>query len=84
MLSRIVTAKSVVETVDSLAKKSEKIFSIFSQTKAECDAVNKEIDQMATTKEAEAQRIIDEAKYLREIAAKNDNLAKKIESFINS
>lgn len=82
MLSKI-TSKPV-STVDSITKRSEKIFSLFSQTKIDCEALNSEINQMVTNKETEAQRILDEAKELKNIAAKNDNLAKKIEAFINS
>jgi hypothetical protein len=70
--------------LDSISKRSEKIFSIFSQTKIECEALNKEIAQMTENKKAEAQRILSEVTTLEGIMTKNDNLAKKIDSFINS
>lgn len=82
MLPKI-TSKSM-SPLDSISKRSEKIFSIFSQTKVECEALNKEIAQMTENKKAEAQRILSEVTTLEGIMTKNDNLAKKIDSFINS
>ena len=82
MLSKITS--NTVSTVDSITKRSEKIFILFSQNKIYFESLNIDIKKIVTTKETEAQRILDEAKELKNIAAKNDNLAKKIEAFINS
>lgn len=79
-----ITPRTTPSTVGSITQRSEKIFSLFSQTKIECEALNKEIVEMNLTKRAEAQRILDEVKELEAIATKNENLAKKIDSFINS
>lgn len=78
------TSKPVGSPLELIAKRSEKIFSIFSQTKVECETLNKEIAQMTESKKAEAQRILSEVTELEGIMTKNDNLAKKIDSFINS
>ena len=84
MLSKIVPSKTVVSTLESITRRSDKIFSLFTQTKVECETLNKEIAQMTETKKAEAQKILTEVTELEGIMTKNDNLAKKIESFINS
>jgi hypothetical protein len=80
----IITRKPVVSTLDSLTKKSNEIFNIFTKTQSDLEAVNSEIISLTTSKREEAKRILDEVAQLDAIAAKNDNLSKKIQTFINS
>lgn len=72
------------KSVTSISKKSDKIFDVFTKTQKECDTLNAEIIKMTATKREEAQKILDEVKSLETVATKNENLSKKIQSFINN
>ena len=71
-------------SVASIAKRSNAIFDIFTKTKADAEALNNEIVTIVAGKREEAKKILDEVTELEGIATKNANLAKKIDTFINS
>ena len=80
----IIARKSVLSTKDSLTKRSAEILSVFTKTQQELEAVNADITTHVSTKREEAQRILDEIAHLEGVASQNDNLSKKIQSFINN
>jgi len=80
----IITRKPVLSTKDSLTKKSDDIFSIFTNTMRDLESVNNEIVAHVGSKKEEAQKILDEVAHLEGVAAKNASLSSKIQSFINS
>ena len=71
-------------TLANLTKRSEQIFDVFTQTQKDCESLNSEIATVVTSKEAEIKALQDEVSGLNAVKTKNDNLAKKIESFLNS
>ena len=71
-------------TVDTFRERSDDIFSVFTDTMEQCKALNQDIDGLAQQKQAEADKLLQEVKQLESISLRNENLAKKIESFLNS
>ena len=80
----IITRKPVLSTKDSLTKRSSEILSVFTKTQQDLEAVNAEIVAHVSNKREEAQKILDEIAHLEGVASQNDNLSKKIQSFINN
>jgi len=71
-------------TLANLTKRSEQIFDVFTQTQKDCESLNSEIATVVSSKEAEIKALQDEVSGLNAVKTKNDNLAKKIQSFLNS
>lgn len=68
----------------SLSTKSDKIFDVFTKTQKECEVLNLEIVKSIDEKKEKAQILLNHVATLESIVLKNDNLAKKINTFINS
>jgi wobble nucleotide-excising tRNase len=71
-------------TLANLTKRSEQIFDVFTQTQKDCESLNSEIAVVVSSKEAEIKALQDEVSGLNAVKTKNDNLAKKIQTFLNS
>ena len=68
----------------TLKKKSQKIFDVFTNTQIQVEKVNSQIMVLTEGKRAEAKKILEEIQQMDEIASKNDILSKRVHKFINS
>lgn len=68
----------------SIKRRSEAIFDVFTQTQKDCESLNAEIATVVSSKEEEVKALQEEINSLNAVKTKNDNLAKKIETFLNS
>lgn len=70
--------------LDSVIRRSDNIFSIFTKTKEDCENLNNEIAGVVKAKEDEIQGLQSEVNALNAVKAKNTSLASKISTFLNS
>lgn len=68
----------------SLTKRSEEIFSVFTKTQNDCIEVNNQIAEVISGKEEEIKALQEEVSSLNLVRTKNGNLAAKIGTFLNS
>ena len=71
-------------TLSSIQKRSEQIFDVFTQTKRDAESLNSEISTVVSSKEEEIKALQEEVNSLNTVKTKNENLAKKIDQFLNS
>lgn len=69
--------------IDSLTKRSNAIFDVFTKTKKECEELNVEVSMLKSNKEEEIKGLQSEVSTLDSIIAKNSKLAAKIDTFLN-
>lgn len=72
------------QTLARLTAKSEQIFDVFTQTQKDCDLLNSEITSLVSEKIEEVNALNQEISSLNAVRTKNENLSKKISTFLNS
>lgn len=71
-------------TLEALSQRSAEIFDVFTKTQKDCLEVNGQIAEVISTKEQEIKALQEEVGSLNLVRTKNQNLATKIETFLNS
>ena len=71
-------------TLNSLEKRSEAIFSVFTKTQEDCKILNQEISGVISEKQEVILDLQSEVQALENIKAKNTNLADKINKFLTT
>lgn len=69
--------------IDSLTKRSNAIFDVFTKTKKQCEDLNVEVSALKSSKEEEIKGLQSEVLTLDSIITKNSKLAAKIDTFLN-